>query len=190
MQPNWLVKRTPIFASKYWFPPCFALRCRLPLALGFSKKRVTQIWWASQMKNVIKHSAVYMSLVMLSHSAWSARPAECGPTVPVGDCHLLDVSMIELLANPERFHKKQVRVEGFLNLTFEGNALYLHKEDFEHSLDRNGLWLSVPKGWHGTGQPCTNKTYVLMEGVFNAEQTGHMGLWSGSLESVTRCESL
>ncbi len=32
--PNWSVKRTPILASKYWFPACFALRCRLPWALG------------------------------------------------------------------------------------------------------------------------------------------------------------
>ncbi len=32
--PNWAVKRTPILASKYWFPACFALRCRLPWALG------------------------------------------------------------------------------------------------------------------------------------------------------------
>ncbi len=33
-QPNWAVKRTPILASKYWYPACFALRCRLPWALG------------------------------------------------------------------------------------------------------------------------------------------------------------
>jgi hypothetical protein len=32
--PNWSVKRTPILASKYWYPACFALRCRLPWALG------------------------------------------------------------------------------------------------------------------------------------------------------------
>jgi hypothetical protein len=43
MQPNWLVKRTPIFASKYWFPPCFALRCRLPRALGLMLKPPAQI---------------------------------------------------------------------------------------------------------------------------------------------------
>src|SRR5690606_40564975 len=32
-QPNWLVKPTPTsFAC--WFPPCYALRCGLPRALG------------------------------------------------------------------------------------------------------------------------------------------------------------
>ncbi len=39
--PNWAVKRTPILASKYWFPACFALRCRLPWALGLKNNEAT-----------------------------------------------------------------------------------------------------------------------------------------------------
>jgi len=38
-QPNSTVKRTPILASKYGYPPCFALRCRLPRALGLIKEK-------------------------------------------------------------------------------------------------------------------------------------------------------
>lgn len=37
----------------------------------------------------------------------------------------LHVSLIQLIANPEKYDGKQVAVVGFLRLEFEGNALYL-----------------------------------------------------------------
>jgi hypothetical protein len=101
-------------------------------------------------------------------------------------CVLYDVSIIELVARPEKFHGKSVAVHGFLNLEFEGNGLYLHEEDFKHSLYRNGLWMNVPRGWVDATK-CKNQSYVLIHGVFNAMNTGHMGLWSGALESVVEC---
>ena len=41
-----------------------------------------------------------------------------------------DVSMVQLIATPEKFDGKFVRVHGFLNLGFEGDSLYLHRETF------------------------------------------------------------
>jgi len=55
------------------------------------------------------------------------------------------VSIIQLLASPERFNSQRVIVRGFANLAFEGNALYLHKEDFDHGLTNNALRLAVPR---------------------------------------------
>jgi hypothetical protein len=37
--------------------------------------------------------------------------------------------MIQLIANPQAWDGKHVRVIGFLRLEFEGDALYLHRED-------------------------------------------------------------
>jgi hypothetical protein len=53
---------------------------------------------------------------------------------------IADVSMVQLLATPERFHGKRVRFTGFVHLAFEGNGIYLHKEDFDHGIvhDRCG----------------------------------------------------
>jgi hypothetical protein len=41
------------------------------------------------------------------------------------------------------FDGKLVRVIGFLRLEFEGNVLYLHREDYIHSILGNGVWVDV-----------------------------------------------
>ena len=55
------------------------------------------------------------------------------------------VSIIQLLASPERFNNQRVVVKGFAHVEFEGTALYLHKEDFDHGLTNNALRLAVPR---------------------------------------------
>jgi hypothetical protein len=52
-----------------------------------------------------------------------------------------DVSMVQLLAAPEKFHGKLVGVFGFLRLEFEGDALYLHREDDTQGVTRNVVWV-------------------------------------------------
>jgi hypothetical protein len=92
-----------------------------------------------------------------------------------------------LVANPTEFHGKIVRVIGFCRLEFEGNALYLHREDFERGITRNAVWLSV--GWPVPKERRQlSDEYVLVEGTFNGEAQGHMGLFSGELRSLTRME--
>jgi hypothetical protein len=94
--------------------------------------------------------------------------------------------MIQLIATPERFEGKTVRVIGYLHLEFEGNGLYTHQDDFVHALHRNGVWINIGK----CGQPANasiNDNYVLVEGRFTGQANGHMGLWSGSLSEVSRC---
>lgn len=107
----------------------------------------------------------------------------CGGVDERGRCQLYDVSVYELLANPATFHGRRVRVLGFAHLEFEGNALYPHREDLEHHLLRNGLWLSAP-----AGVDSVSDHYAIVEGRFNANDHGHMGMWSGALDSVTRLE--
>jgi hypothetical protein len=55
-----------------------------------------------------------------------------------------EVSVIQLIAQPEKFDGKRVRFIGFLRLEFEGNAIFLHREDFDRGISRNGLWVNVP----------------------------------------------
>jgi hypothetical protein len=86
--------------------------------------------------------------------------------------------LIQLIARPADFDGRYVRVHGFYNHEFEGNALYLHREDFEQILSRNGVWME--------GKPESDEMYILVEGRFNARQHGHMGLFSGEIEAVTR----
>jgi len=98
-----------------------------------------------------------------------------------------DVTLVRLIANPEKFDGKLIRVIGFLRLEFEGNVLYLHREDFENAILGNGIWVEVTPVV--TKQSATlNMNYVLLEGIFSAGERGHMGMWSGTIKQVRRAQ--
>ena len=98
-----------------------------------------------------------------------------------------DVTLVRLIANPEKFDGKLIRVIGFLRLEFEGNVLYLHREDYENSILGDGIWVDVTPVV--TKQSTTlNMNYVLLEGIFSARERGHMGMWSGSIKQVRRAQ--
>ena len=99
----------------------------------------------------------------------------------------LDVSLVRLIANPKDYDGKVVRVIGFMRLEFEGDGIYLHQDDYKHSIYKNGLWIDTSEDMHKRKAELDQK-YVLVEGTFNAKMTGHMGLWSGSIQKITRCQ--
>ena len=94
------------------------------------------------------------------------------------------VSMIKLLANPEKYNGKRVMLDGFLNLEFEGNALYLHKEDYTHGISKNSLWVNLNDNISKEAHKY-NKNYVLIVATFDANDTGHMGAFGGGLKNLT-----
>jgi len=78
-------------------------------------------------------------------------------------------------------------VIGFLRLEFEGNALYLHETDFCHRISENAVWVDV--GWPPDDKHMRfNNEYVLLEGVFNAKSKGHMGMFAGSVQKLSRLD--
>src|SRR5258707_14637822 len=87
-------------------------------------------------------------------------------------------SMIDVLANPEKYDGKTISVKGFLRLEFEGDALYFHREDFEQSLTDDAVWMDVgnlsPEKIKGVSD-----RYVIVVGKFDAGKHGHMGLFRG-----------
>jgi hypothetical protein len=99
-----------------------------------------------------------------------------------------DVSMVQLIATPEKFDGKFVRVFGFLNLEFEGDSLYLHREDLVQSLVRNGVWVHRTEAMERDRKKL-NRHYVLIEGIFDAQDHGHMGLSGGAIKGITRVET-
>jgi hypothetical protein len=109
-----------------------------------------------------------------------------------GQCALWAPSLVELLSRPETYHGRRVRVIGFVNFAFEGNALYLTRADWENGVRRNGLWIDPPPQFESNWGPARgepNRRYVLIEATFRADHRGHLRLWSGALEQVTRVEA-
>jgi hypothetical protein len=115
-------------------------------------------------------------LVLMAATVVQAAPAARAP---------LDISLIELIANPARFDGKQVRVTGYLVREFEGDAVYLHRDDYDHGIRRNGLWLTFSKD--GADLRCKTLRYAFVQGKFVAKNRGHLGLWSGAIEGIASC---
>ncbi len=96
-----------------------------------------------------------------------------------------NVSIIQLIATPERFHNKFVLVIGFVNLKFEGDAVYLSEEHYKHGLTKDAVWLNLTEEI-GKNKEQYNGKYCLIMGKFNAKRNGHMGAFSGEIGDIER----
>jgi hypothetical protein len=97
------------------------------------------------------------------------------------------VSLVRLITASEQYDGKAVLVVGFLRLEFGGNGLYLHEENYEHSITKNAVGV-VRNAKINERADALNMHYVMLGGTFDANHNGHMGLFSGSLRtSVPDC---
>ena len=104
-----------------------------------------------------------------------------------GGCARYDVSLVELIAQPTQYDGRPVRVVGFAHFEFEGNGLYLHREDYAQSISHNSVWLEPPGGEVAAAQRA-NDRYVIVEGTFDARNRGHLSMRSGAIVRVTRLD--
>ncbi len=126
------------------------------------------------MKNFVR---TCVSLILIS-SGFS-NDADNGP---------IDVSIIRLVASPKEYAQKVVRIVGYLNIGVEGDAIYLHEEDFKQSLTPNALALQAKPQMLKQLEKM-NRQYVVIEGVFDPTDTGHMRLFSGGIHDITRADA-
>jgi len=93
--------------------------------------------------------------------------------------------MVALLASPQKYIGKRIRMQGFLHLEFEGNALYLHEEDYRYALTGNACYLGLSKVQERKFAALNHK-YVLIEGT----ASGRLDLYDAHITNVTRVEPL
>ncbi len=101
----------------------------------------------------------------------------------------ISVSMINLIATPDKYHGKLVRVIGVSNLEFEGYKIYLSKEHRDIGVTKNSIWISIDYDSVGKTEDKLvkyNGQYVLVEGIFDKDYKGHLDLNSGSIMNITR----
>jgi hypothetical protein len=133
--------------------------------------------------------------IMLAFALFAIGPISHGMAQTAGyypkggaDIAAEDVSLIQLIANPQTYDGKTVRITSFLHLEFEGNVIYLHSEDFRYGLTKNGLWVEMPKDMSKEQMKAVNNQYVICTARFVAKMHGHMGLNSGEVADVSRLE--
>lgn len=109
------------------------------------------------------------------------------PIVSVPEPTIRDVSSIQLLATPERFHGKRVRVTGWWTWAFEVSVLSPYREDAEYSM--NGIWLDVDAKQASEFASAQNG-YCVIEGVFDASKGDGRSITATSIRRVTRIERI
>ena len=95
------------------------------------------------------------------------------------------ISLITLIQSPDKFEGKAIRVVGLCTLGFEGKAIWASGEALDKAITKDAIWLEVPL----TDKLRTeHQKVMIVEGVFTAQRKGHLGLYSGTIEQISRID--
>ena len=110
------------------------------------------------------------------------------------------VSMVSILANPDKYDAKRVIVSGYYKMAPEVSGLFL-TEDYARIEDfTNAIWISYNKQakppvqsddefWkeyytHLTDRKSATNHYVQIIGIYHAGPAGHFGVYQGEINFV------
>ncbi len=109
-----------------------------------------------------------------------------GETQNSANPYAKDVTMIQLIATPEKYDGQLVRVIGVGNLEFEGNYISLSKEDLKYHVG-NSIWIELGERAISYEEAQKyNGEYVIIEGIFDKDDCGHMDMFCGSIKNISR----
>jgi hypothetical protein len=108
---------------------------------------------------------------------------------PSPEQKLTEVSVIQLIATPEKFDGRRVAVFGFLALKQEDPVLWLHKEDADNYIIPNALWI-FPSDKMRLDASAIDGKYVTVTGIFHAYQFGayRRAGQNGAITSISECK--
>ncbi len=107
--------------------------------------------------------------------------AKYGAIVPATEWEI-KVPLVRILANPEKFENHWVQTGGYLVLEFEHCALYASKEDSEHGLTMNGVWITPD--FPIEDPKLASRRYVIVDGIFTMKEHGHLGMWQSAIRAT------
>jgi hypothetical protein len=99
----------------------------------------------------------------------------------------INVSMIALLATPERYNNRQVEIVGYLRIGYmpEDDSLWLYKEDAKKRIFKNSFGLILTPEQRKLFTQL-NESYVVVEGLFEEAEEGSSQSNSGYIRNVVR----
>lgn len=97
------------------------------------------------------------------------------------------VSMVKVIANPEKFDQRVVSLVGFLRVEAEGTALYFSAEDYQHGVSENALHVQLTDQIRKDVEKL-DMNYVRLEGAFDARHLGNLPFPSGEITRLSRCD--
>jgi len=105
------------------------------------------------------------------------------------------VSLINLVATPEKYHGKLVHVTGWASIEFENTALCLSEKTVS---TKECVWLEIADGpflqRDGASADLNaekrwkkfHARVVTLEGIFDMRNTGHMGAYSSAIGKISK----
>lgn len=100
---------------------------------------------------------------------------------------LYSVSLISIIAAPEKFDGKKVRVIGVFRYEYECIALYLSKFDYDNRFGKNGVDIVLPEEISTAAAELSGKP-VILEGTYHKIREGTITLRTGKIDNITRFE--
>ena len=98
------------------------------------------------------------------------------------------VTMLELIVNPHKYHGELIRVSGVGQLEFEGDCIFLSKEDYKYYTDKC-IWVDLSdRATPYEEAKKFNGRYVIVEGIYDMYDKGHFGMFCGTIKNATRYE--
>lgn len=94
------------------------------------------------------------------------------------------MGLVALLAEPQKYDGKVVRTIGFASIRFEGNALFLHEEDYRYGNLKNAVALRVTEAQAEQFKRMSLK-YVIIEGTMHANGDESWD-YAGAIGEITR----
>ena len=98
---------------------------------------------------------------------------------------ILFIALMHLIQSPDIYHMKAVRVIGYAGIEFEHKALYVSKGDDENAITKKAVWLDIEIS---EATKKYEKKFVLVEGIFDKNNLGHLRMFSGALFNINRIE--
>lgn len=95
------------------------------------------------------------------------------------------LSLITVVQTPEERDGKPIRVVGLCTFEFESKAMWVSREALDEAITKNAVWLDTPIT---DKLRAMNRKVMIVEGVFSAKRKGHLGLYSGSIEQISRVD--
>jgi len=97
------------------------------------------------------------------------------------------VTLSELLATPEKYHGKRVRVSGYHHAEFEHSSLSEGPDSIRKY--KESVWLGSMSHFAKLADAVShNDAFITVEGAFTGGSGGHLGLWAGEIDRLTKIE--
>ena len=96
------------------------------------------------------------------------------------------VSLIQVIANPEKFDGKRLVVLGFLDFEREADLLFASKDKYDNVILPDTLWID-PTEEMGTNKATLNLKYVRIDGIFHAGAQRRFRFAVGGMTDIRSC---